>query len=215
MKSHQISKTNENTVRLTVCAIMIAMSTVLSFIKISHLPFGGSVTLFSFVPILFIGYAYGAKWGTGTGLVSGILQMVFGISASTAGAGFKWWQVCLCALLDYIVAYSVLGLSGVFKNKIKNPQISFALGSVVACLLKYIAHFFSGFTLFNGWADYFFKNGAGASVADTIYAHFSGNAFVAIYSAMYNGLFSIPELITSTVMVVILISIKPIRKELA
>lgn len=214
MKSKVIeSRALKNTKKLTVSAIMVALSTVLSFIKFSNLPFGGSVTLFSFVPILFIGYAYGAKWGTGTGLVSGILQMVFGISASTAGAGFKWWQVCLCALLDYIVAYSVLGLSGVFKNKIKNPQISFALGSVVACLLKYIAHFFSGFTLFSGWAEWFFTEGGGVNYGNTILSSFSGNALSAIYSLIYNGLFSIPELITSTVMVVILISIKPIRKE--
>ena len=123
MKSKTMDKSNETTLKLTVSAIMVALSTVLSFVKFSELPYGGSVTLFSFVPILFVGYAYGAKWGLGAGLVHGILQMIFGISGATAGAGFKWWQVVLCALLDYLVAFSVLGLSGVFKKSIKNPHL--------------------------------------------------------------------------------------------
>ena len=156
MKSKTTDKSNEMTLKLTVSAIMVALSTVLSFIKFSELPYGGSVTLFSFVPILFVGYAYGAKWGLSAGLVHGILQMIFGISGATAGAGFKWYQVVLCALLDYLVAFGVLGLSGVFKKSIKNPQASFALGALFACVLKYISHFFSGYILFGGWAEWFF-----------------------------------------------------------
>lgn len=209
MKSHQISKTNENTVRLTVCAIMIAMSTVLSFIKISHLPFGGSVTLFSFVPILFAGYAYGWKWGIGSGLVYGIFQAMFDVSASVAGAGFKWWQVALCAVLDYIFAGAVLGTAGIFRKTVKKPQLSFAAGTVFACLLKLCVHFLSGYTLFSGWAQSFF---AEASYGQFFIEHFSGNAFVVLYSLLYNSTFMIPELIASTIAAVIIISVKPVRK---
>ena len=68
MKSKTMDKSNETTVKLTVSAIMVALSTVLSFIKPFELPYGGSVTLFSFVPILFVGYAYGIKWGVGQDL---------------------------------------------------------------------------------------------------------------------------------------------------
>jgi len=214
MKSKVVEgRLSKNTKKITVSGIMIALATVLSFIKFSNLPFGGSVTLFSFVPIMFVGYAYGAKWGIGAGLVHGILQMMFGISASTASAGFKWWQVCLCGLFDYIVAYSVLGLAGMFKNKIKSPQTSFALGSAVVCLIKYLTHFLSGYILFSGWAEWFFTEGGGVNYGSTILNAYSGNTLSAIYSLIYNGLFSIPELLISTIMVVILISIKPIRKE--
>lgn len=209
MKSHEISKTNENTVKLTVCAIMIAMSTVLSFIKISHLPFGGSVTLFSFVPILFAGYAYGWKWGIGSGLVYGIFQAMFDVSASVAGTGFKWWQVALCAALDYIFAGAVLGMAGIFRKPIKKPQLSFALGTVFACVLKLFVHFLSGYTLFSGWAQSFFEE---ASYGQFFIERFSGNTFVALYSLLYNSTFMIPELISSTIAVIILISVKPIRK---
>lgn len=212
MKSKTMDKSNEMTLKLTVSAIMVALSTVLSFIKFSELPYGGSVTLFSFVPILFVGYAYGAKWGLGAGLVHGILQMIFGISGATAGAGFKWWQVVLCALLDYLVAFGVLGLSGVFKKSIKNPQASFALGALFACVLKYISHFFSGYILFGGWAEWFFTEGGGMSYGSKILSTYSGNVLSAVYSVIYNATFSIPETVLSLVMVVVLISIKPIRK---
>lgn len=213
MKSKNIGRNTEAiTTKLTVSAIMVALSTVLSFIKFADLPYGGSVTLFSFVPILFVGYAYGAKWGLCTGLVHGILQMIFGISSSVAGAGFKWWQVALCALLDYLVAFALLGTSGMFKKSIKNPQVSLAVGTFVACMLKYLSHAASGFILFKGYAEWFFTDGAGAAYGSTVLEKFSGNSLGLLYTFVYNGLFSIPELIISIVMAVILISVKPIRK---
>lgn len=213
MKSKNIGRNTEAiTTKLTVSAIMVALSTVLSFIKFADLPYGGSVTLFSFVPILFVGYAYGAKWGLCTGLVHGILQMIFGISSSVAGAGFKWWQVALCALLDYLVAFALLGTSGMFKKSIKNPQVSLAVGTFVACMLKYLSHAASGFILFKGYAEWFFTDGAGAAYGSTVLEKFNGNSLGLLYTFVYNGLFSIPELIISIVMAVILISVKPIRK---
>ena len=81
---------SDNTTKLTVCGIMVAMSTVLSFIKFSELPYGGTVTLFSFVPVLFVGYAYGPKWGLSAGIVYGVLQALFGVSGATAG--FAWFM---------------------------------------------------------------------------------------------------------------------------
>lgn len=213
MKSRNIGRNTEViTTKLTVSAIMVALSTVLSFIKFADLPYGGSVTLFSFVPIIFVGYAYGAKWGFCTGLVHGILQMIFGISSSVAGAGFKWWQVILCALLDYLVAFALLGTSGMFKKSIKNPQVSLAVGTFVACMLKYLSHAASGFILFKGYAEWFFTDGAGAAYGNAVLEKFSGNSLGLLYTFVYNGLFSIPEMIISIVMAVILISVKPIRK---
>lgn len=212
MKSHNVSTTNQNTIKLTVCAIMTAMSSVLSLVTPFHLPYGGSVTLFSFVPILFAGYAYGFKWGLGSGICYGIIQTILGISGAVAGAGFRWWQVMLCAAFDYIFAGAALGTAGMFKKSVKNYRLSFALGSLIACLLKYAFHFLSGFVLFNGWAQWFFTEGYGASYGSSILAHFSGAGLSAIYSLIYNGLFSIPETILSVLAAVIIISVKPIQK---
>lgn len=206
------NKTNENTMKLTVSAIMVAMSTVLSFIKFSELPYGGSVTLFSFVPILFVGYAYGAKWGLSAGVVYGILQTIFGISGAVAGAGFAWYQVLLCALLDYIVAGAMLGLGGIFKKAIKKPQLSFGLGALTACIFKYISHFLSGYILFGTYAEWFFTEGAGMDYGAGILATYSGDVLSAVYSLIYNATFMLPETIITVIMACIIISVKPIRK---
>ncbi|MBR5262314.1 MAG: energy-coupled thiamine transporter ThiT [Clostridia bacterium] len=206
------NKTNINTMRLTVSAIMVAMSTVLSFIKFSELPYGGSVTLFSFVPILFVGYAYGAKWGLSAGIVYGILQTVFGISGAVSGAGFAWYQVLLCALLDYIIAGATLGLGGAFKKLIRNPSLSFGLGSLFACVLKYISHFLSGYILFGTYAEWFFEEGAGMEYGAGILATYSGNVLSAVYSLIYNATFMLPETIITVIMACIIISVKPLRK---
>lgn len=206
------NKTNDNTVRLTVSAIMVAMSTVLSFIKFSELPYGGSVTLFSFVPILFVGYAYGAKWGLGAGIVYGILQTVFGISGAVAGAGFAWYQVLLCAMLDYIVAGAMLGLGGMFKKAVRNPQASFGLGALAACVLKYISHFLSGYILFGTYAEWFFTEGGGMDYGAGILAAYSGNTLSVVYSLIYNATFMLPETVITVIMACIIISVKPLRK---
>lgn len=209
MRSNRIK---QNTNKLTVCGIMVALATVLSFIKITQLPFGGEITLFSYVPILFIGYAYGVKWGIAAGIANGIIQMAFGISSSISGAGFKWWQILLCALLDYIISYGILGLSGIFKKSIKKSRLSFSLGILVACFAKYAMHILSGFILFSGWAEWFFSEGAGTPIGDKILGEFSGQLLALIYSTIYNGAFMIPETISSIVIGIILISVKPVRR---
>lgn len=212
MNNQKSNKMSDNTLKLTVSGIMVAMSTVLSFIKFSELPYGGSVTLFSFVPLLFVGYAYGAKWGLSAGLVYGVLQAIFGISGAVAGAGFAWYQVLLCALLDYLVAGAMLGLGGVFKKAIKNPQVSFALGSVFACVLKYLSHFLSGYILFGTYAEWFFTEGGGMDYGANILATYSGNTLSVVYSLIYNATFMLPETIITVIMACIIISVKPLKK---
>ncbi len=210
MKKQKSNKMSDNTMKLTVSGIMVAMSTVLSFIKFSELPYGGSVTLFSFVPIIFIGYAYGMKWGLSAGIVYGILQTVFGISGAVAG--FAWYQVILCALLDYIIAGAMLGLGGIFKKIIKNSQLSFGTGAFFACVLKYISHFLSGYILFGTYAQWFFEEGGGAGYGAGILATYSGNTLSIVYSLIYNATFMLPETVITVIMACILISVKPLRK---
>lgn len=212
MRNQKSNKMSDSTLKLTVSGIMVAMSTVLSFIKFSELPYGGSVTLFSFVPVIFVGYAYGVKWGLSAGIVYGILQTIFGISGAVTGAGFAWYQVLLCAMLDYIVAGAMLGLGGIFKKLIKNPQLSFGLGTFVACVLKYISHFLSGYILFGTYAEWFFVEGGGASYGADILATYSGNTLSVIYSLIYNATFMLPETVITIIMACIIISVKPLRK---
>ena len=62
--------------QLVTCAVALALAYVTSYIKIFKLPFGGSVTLFSMLFIVLIGYWYGIKVGILTGLVYGIFQFL-------------------------------------------------------------------------------------------------------------------------------------------
>lgn len=200
-----------NTKTLAVCGIMTAMSVVLSFIKPFEMPYGGSITLFSMVPIIFAGYAYGAKWGLACGAVWGVIDCLMGASGTLAYLTDNMLNFVLCLLFDYIVAFAVVGLSGVFKNKIKNSKVSFALGAGFSVFLRFACHFITGFIVWREYAvDTLSTNEFGLKTIDT----FSGEGLAAVYSLVYNGSYMLPELVLSVIGAVILISIKPIAKEL-
>ena len=129
---------NKKTLRLVTSGVLIALGTVLSMIKVFDLPYGGSITLFSMVPVMVLGYMYGVRWGLLCGSVFGVLQAALGATTSQAFAGLTGFNIVLMAFLDYIAAFAVLGLAGMFKRVIKRPTLSFALGAVVTGLLRYL-----------------------------------------------------------------------------
>ncbi len=200
-----------NTKTLAVCGIMTAMSVVLSFIKPFEMPYGGSITLFSMVPIIFVGYAYGTKWGLACGAVWGVIDCLMGASGTLAYLTDNMLNFMLCLLFDYIVAFAVVGLSGVFRNKIKNTRVSFALGAGFSVFLRFACHFVTGFIVWREYAvDTLSANEFGLKIIDT----FSGEGLAAVYSLVYNGSYMLPELVISVIGALILSSIKPISKEL-
>ena len=201
------------TLRLVTSGVLLGLATVLSLIKVFELPFGGSITLFSMVPILVLSYMYGTKWGLLCGTVYGVLQMVLGATTSQAFAGVSGWSVPVMALLDYIVAFMVLGLAGVFKNKLKNQTLAVALGSVFAVFLRFLCHFFSGWILWGGYAAGFFE-GLESSFGDFMLSSFDGQLLASLYSLVYNGSYMLPELIISVVGVVALMAVKPLREKI-
>ena len=90
------------TVRVLVeSAVMVALATVLSLIKIVDLPYGGSVTIASMLPVAVIAYRHGILWGLGTGLVYGAIQQLLGLNDLIYVTG--WQSVLAVILLDYIV----------------------------------------------------------------------------------------------------------------
>ena len=178
-------------------AIMLALATALSLIAFAPWPAGGSVTVFSMLPILIIAYRYGMKWGFLVGSVYGLIQMMLGMSALSYATN-AWAAICII-LFDYAVAFGVLGFGGLFR-KLNNQAIGFSLGVIVACVLRFLCHFLTGITV---WADY----------ADGIWT-------VVIYSLTYNGSYMLPELVITTVVGALLMSfldfkdekLKPLRK---
>ncbi len=205
-----MEKTNAK--KITVCSIMTALSVILSFIKIFNLPYGGSITLFSMVPVMFAGYAYGIKWGVTSGAVLGIVQCIAGAGTSLAYLTDDIISFILCLLFDFIIAFAVLGFAGIFKNKIKNPRASFALGVVFAGFLRLMCHFITGWYV---WGSYAAETllGSGTQTGALIFEKFSGQALAAVYSIVYNSSYMIPEIIISVIGAVVLISVKPVLEE--
>lgn len=99
---------------LVLGGIMVALGTVLSFIKPFDLPYGGSITLCSMLPIMFYGYRCGPKWGLAAGFVFSVLQLLFGLDDLK---GISALMVVGSILLDYLLAFTVLGLAGMFREK--------------------------------------------------------------------------------------------------
>ena len=114
-----------------------------------------------------------------------------------------WQALCVC-LLDYIVAFTVLGFGGIFRNKIKNPSAALALGAFVALSLRYIVHIISGAIFFGAWAEWFFTQEGFYSIGAKIMETFSGAELSIAYSVFYNGLYMIPEIIITTIVAAIL-----------
>ena len=190
-------------------AILLTLGVVLEFFSkmfIPEMPFGGQITLVNMLPVVLISYRYGIKWGTFSAFVYSMLQMAMGLNTVTAafqpgyfGDGTMIVNAIVMVVLDYLVAYTVLGLGGIFRNKIKNAGLSLMLGSIVALSCRYIAHILSGYILFSGWAEWFFTQEGfpawGAALVEAVEPGILGF----IYSLVYNGMYMIPEIILTAI----------------
>ena len=102
-----MSKKEIDSQALAEIAISVALAYVLNLIIIYHLPQGGSITLGSMVPILILALRRGPYIGIFAGIVFGIVQLALG----------GYWLTLIQVLLDYPVAFGVLGIAGYFKRQ--------------------------------------------------------------------------------------------------
>ena len=144
------TRLSKRTMNLVLAGVMIALGTVLNFIKFLDMPYGGSITLCSMLPIMIYAYKCGTKWGLGAGLTFSVLQLLFGLDALK---GISGGVVVGSILLDYILAFTVLGLAGIFRGRIQNDTAAFALGAFVSGMLRYLCSFLSGWILWGEYAD--------------------------------------------------------------
>ena len=152
--------------RITESAMLLAVAIVLELVSkmfIPEMPFGGQITLVSMLPIVLISYRHGVKWGLVAGVAYAMLEMAIGAKTVAAafqpgyfGDGVMLLNAFIMCVLDYLVAFTVLGLGGIFRNKIENKGVSLMCGSLVALGARYVAHIASGYILFAGWAEWFF-----------------------------------------------------------
>ncbi len=152
---------------LAEMAIFTALATVLSTIVIYVMPQGGSITLASMVPILWLSLRRGPKVGIVTGIIYGFIQLML----------LPYVIDPVQLLLDYPIAFGVLGLAGFFPSR---PVV----GAAVGISGRFLMHFIAGVVY---WAP--------------IYAP---NVNPIIYSSVYNGSYLLPELVISGVILYLL-----------
>ena len=172
-----------NKVRILVeGAVMVALAFVLSLVKIFKLPWGGSITLLSMLPIVIYSIRNGAKCGLGAAFVFSLAQFLDGV----IGDGLFAWglaplDLALCIFLDYIGAFTVLGLAGMFRKSDIKGWIS---GTVIVVAARFVFHTISGAVVFHS-AGMLWE---GLEIANPW-----------LYSAAYNACYMLPELILTTV----------------
>ena len=115
-------------------AILLAMGLVLNALKLFQFPNGGSVDL-AMIPIFF----FAIRWGVGPGLLVGF---AFGLLQMFIDGAIAWgWQ---SLLLDYLVAFTPLGLAGLFRYR----RGGIFAGTLLGCVLRFIVHYISGVTIY-------------------------------------------------------------------
>ncbi len=162
-------KTNKTHLRVrALCegAIMVAIAQALSYLKLYTLPNGGSVTLAMF-PILLFALRWGVGRGLAAGLVYGLMQLLF-------DGAYAWgWQ---SMLLDYLVAFTPLGLAGLFRGK----AWGIFPGTILGCGARFLVHYISGVTIYRITAP---TEVLGFGVFDD----------AQLYSLVYNGSYMLPN----------------------
>ncbi len=183
-----MSKTVTKTQLLVEGALMIALATILSYIKLFSLPYGGAITL-EMIPLVLMAYRNGTKWGVFTAFVHSVLQLIIGFS-NVMYCPTLLTQIG-CILLDYILAFSVLGLAKFFADLFGEKKVlGVALGAAIVCLIRFACSFLSGVLI---WGEY---------MPDTF-------TNVWWYSFVYNGSYMIPNAIITAVIAAVLYKAVP------
>lgn len=146
-------------------AVCMALSSVLSMIRLYRMPMGGSVTPASMLPVLLFAYLYGAVPGVTLGVLYGLMQFVLG-GGSMVGV--------VPMLLDYPIAFGVLGLCGLCRG-IKNERVGLLTGVAVGSFARFLASFLSGWVFYGEYCSYY------------------GFESPILYSICYNGAFLLPD----------------------
>ena len=183
----------KSTRRLVESAVMIAIGTVLSMFPFSApWAFGGGVTICSMLPLVIIAHRYGTKWGLFTAFVYSVLQLILGVSNVQFAAGYGFALAVGVLLLDYILAFTVIGLSACFNGVIKNHLVSIVVGIVFTFALRFVCHFLSGWII---W---------GVITPNEM------GLVAPLYSLIYNGGYMLPETIITALVAVL--TYKPLKR---
>ncbi|MEM2102477.1 MAG: energy-coupled thiamine transporter ThiT [Candidatus Bathyarchaeia archaeon] len=208
--------------------VVVALSGVLYSLRPFSMPFGGSVTLGSMVPVMWLALRRGVKIGVFAGVVFGLLALPIDVLMLPYSPIANPAQV----FLDYPLAFAALGLIGFFKAKKEHPRDLVEVGvyallsslSFIGAIVHNIVWLVPAMVFFalSVWGVIERKAwqsplvGVAVAGLGKFLAHFvSGVIFWSayappelgpyLYSAVYNGSFLIPEFVISAFLVYLLV----------
>ena len=160
--------------QLVFCAMSIALGTILSEIKIIDFPWGGSATLLSMLVICLPGYFFGLGAGLLTGVAYGVLQLLVD----------PYVLFPMQLVMDYLLAFGSLGLSGLFANAKKG----LLKGYLAGILGRYV------FAVLSGWI---------------FFAEYAWEGWPVLpYSLVYNGIYIFAE----AAITLVILALPPVQK---
>ena len=190
-----MEKKRSNTLFLVEVAVFSALAYLLDLVSgllsLKVWPQGGSISI-AMIPIFIMAFRWGIKGGLLSGFLLGLLQFIL---------GFTQIYTPIQGIVDYGVAFTVVGLAGIFASQVKNALsnnnkkswISYViLGTFLGSALRYLAHVYSGIVFFGEFAP-------------------EGQP-VAVYSLVYNGTYMLPSFIVSAIIVILVISAAPRKR---
>lgn len=184
------NRRKNNLIKLAESSVMLALSVVLSFIEVWKMPMGGGITLLSMLPVCLIAVKYGVKEALPTTFLYSVVQFLIGFSSGNVFVyclTFSTWIVCF--LFDYIVPYTVLGFSGIFRKSF--GDVGIICGIALMITIRFICHYITGVVIWGQWAE-------GMSPY--------------LYSLIYNGQYMLPECMFTCIGAGILVKVPVLRK---
>lgn len=175
-KNQKQTSSTYRTKKIVYGGICISISFVLSYIRILHLPQGGSITLASMFPLVLYSLVFGPVAGMIAGAAYGILQLIQDM----------WVVNIIQLLLDYPLAFGCIGLAGLAPKGIKNLYFRTSLAIIIAFVGRGFMHVVSGAIFFGEYAP------EGISPL--------------VYSLGYNGTVVLGELVITLILALILVN---------
>ena len=161
------------------CTSFIALSIILGKIFVLKMPFGGSINL-SPIPIIISSMLFGPSWGIYTGFTYSIIKIILGFQAPPV---LNPINIIAVFLLDYIIPYTSLGLSSIFKVKGKISVYSAVISTMIIRLLSTTI---SGVII---WKNLLLPD-----------------LNILIYSFIYNSIYILPETVLSLIICPIILN---------
>ncbi|MBE5764760.1 MAG: hypothetical protein E7339_04055 [Clostridiales bacterium] len=170
---------------IAYAGVAISISFVLSFLKVTPVLYGGSITLASLAPLLIYAYYFGFAKALVCGLIYGLLQFIQDPYILTP-ATFT---------LDYLLAFASVSVMGLFSKAGLNAK-TVTLGTTLSILCRFVMHFISGILYFNH---------------GSIWVNLPANSAVS-YSLLYQTVYLIPDLVICLAVMLVLLKTRVLEQ---